>query len=67
MSAEEVKQDIPALPEKPFKYDGKSYKFIVAKFFVPGVGILTAKEALTDKEVLKYLVESGSTVIEEVA
>lgn len=65
--AEEVVEEKPTLPEKAFKVEGKSYKFVVARFNVPGIGIMTAKEAIADKDVLKKLVEAGSAVIEEVA
>lgn len=55
------------LPTKKFTVDKVNYKFVVAKFNVPGFGELTAKEALTDEKVLAYLVKEKSGVIEEVA
>lgn len=59
-------EEKPELPTAAFEVDKAKYKFVVAKFFVPGVGVVTAKEALTDKELLKKLVKEESGVIEEV-
>ena len=56
----------PALPADCFEVDGKTYRFIIKKFQLPGFGVLTALEAMTEPEVLAYLVKEKSSVIEEV-
>lgn len=57
----------PEIPNKTFKVNGKEYKFKFAQFIIPGVGKRTALEALTDKDLLKRLVESNSGLVREIA
>ena len=48
----------PAVPEKSFKVDETEYLFTVPQFSHGG-SIITAEEALTNKDLLKELVEMG--------
>ena len=48
----------PAVPEKSFKVDKTEYLFTVPQFSHSG-SIITAEEALTNKDLLKELVEMG--------
>ena len=60
---------LPTIPEEPVKYDGKSYKFQVAHFHIPGEETLkiTAEEAATDEEVIsKILNIKGQGILKEV-
>lgn len=59
----------PSLDGTDFTYEGKSYRFLIAKFRIPDVNDgqpITAAEAKATPEALKYLVENGSKVIEEI-
>lgn len=53
------------LPTQTFKVGGKEYKFASKKFILDKVE-MTAIDALSDKDVLKKLVDKGSGVIVEV-
>lgn len=55
----------PKIPEKTFKVGGTEYKFVVPQFR-NGKEIITAVDALTDKELLAELVAKGSGVIREI-
>lgn len=67
MAKETAAPLVPEIPKATFEVGKKKYRFVVASFNVPNKGVLTATEALTDKEVLAYLVEVKAAVIEEVA
>jgi hypothetical protein len=59
------KEEKITLPTETFKADGKEYRFIVAVFNLDGK-IVTAKEALANKEILAELVDIKAGVIEVV-
>lgn len=74
-AAEAVQNEGPKIPEESFTVNKKKFKFTTAKFIVPGVGEVTALEALTSKNVYaelggksikQFLVENGSDVVKEV-
>lgn len=44
----------------------KEYEFVIGKFQIPGIGELTAEEALENDQALAELVERKSAVIKEV-
>jgi hypothetical protein len=63
------KNEKPSLEGTDFELEGKKYRFKIAKFRVPNVNDgqpITAAEAKATPEALKYLVENGSQVIEEI-
>lgn len=49
-----------------FELDGIKYAFVIQKFIVPGFDEGTAKEALTNKDLLKYLVQEKSGVVQQI-
>lgn len=57
------KQSKPKPPTKTFQVGGKSYRFRVVQFRINGE-VVKAVEALDDKELLKNLVETRSTLVE---
>lgn len=54
------------IPDSPFTVNGKKYKFVIAKFRWKKE-LITATDAMTDKAILKELVDKNSGVIKEVA
>jgi hypothetical protein len=48
-----------------FELDGNTYCFVIKKFHIPDFEESTAKEALTNPELLKYLVKIKSGVIKQ--
>lgn len=62
----EATETKPQLPADTFEADGVEYRFVIAKFNIPGIGVLTAQEALENEEALARLVEVKSSVIEKV-
>lgn len=63
----EATETKPELPTEPFEADGVEYRFVIAKFNIPGIGVLTAQEALENPEALAILVQVKSSVIEKVS
>ena len=66
----------PSIPKDPVSVNGKKYQFTHPSFIVPGLGKVTALEAIADKEkyeklggktILEHLAASGSSVLTEVA
>lgn len=60
--------DKPIMEGTDFEYGGKNYRFRVGSFIVTDFNNnlpITAAEAKASPEVLKYLVESGSAIVEE--
>ncbi|MDH7463977.1 hypothetical protein QEG73_21930 [Chitinophagaceae bacterium 26-R-25] len=47
---EEKKDDEPKIPTETFSVGKAKYKFAAAKMIVPGIGAVTAQEALVDDE-----------------
>lgn len=64
--AQGAKPAKPEIPTETFKADGVEYKFTRAQFIVPGIGKMTAAEALENEEALAVLVQNESAVIEVV-
>lgn len=65
--------ELPTIPDKTFDVHGKTYKFVVASFRIPqglienqDSLIMTAKDALTDDDMLLALVLMNSGIIKEV-
>lgn len=56
-TAEEAKE--PKVPAGAFTVAGKKYKFNTAKFIVPGIGEVTALDALADKTTYDKLAIDG--------
>lgn len=73
-NAAEAAQEIEPKAGHTFKLDKKQYKYVLPKFNVSGIGIITALEACTDdtkyeelggKTLNEYLVEVKSSVVAE--
>ena len=56
------------LPEYCFTYEDKTYKVILPKVFIPGIGVRTKLEIVTDEASQAYLVKENciGSVIEEI-
>lgn len=74
-----VEAEEPVIPAESFKVNKSVFKFNLARFFVPGIGEVSATDALADKKkrkelaidgkdltITEWLVAKGSGVIDEV-
>lgn len=55
----------PVIPSKSFKVDKEEYVFTIPHFTNPlaGHSVITAEEALTNKELLEYLAKNDTGII----
>ena len=58
-------EELPKIPDTVFEVGGKKYRFIVPVFRHKSERV-TSIDALTDEEILTYLVDTGSEMIQEV-
>ncbi|RYZ56727.1 MAG: hypothetical protein EOO14_11925 [Chitinophagaceae bacterium] len=60
--AKEKKQ----VSEDVFELDGKQYKVVLHAVIIPEMGVRTKAEILFDEAAQKYLVEVGSSAVQEI-